>query len=695
MDTPTPIQPKKGDAGANNATSTVAPVEKEIEYTPAELQYHMDVMRLVRNARVEREKPRMEFNDMGYTEQDMANVRTDLAYVPPATDKYDIRMVSGLTREKTNTALALALSYDFDTEFIAYDKDDTIIRELGEAAGDLVEKSNQLELWRQNRSVPYRGMIARGTYFTMEVQEFPTHSRKTPVPLSMIGRNDATWTDRPRKGKVQFHTLEIDPRMVIVGDLKVMSMGRQPFVAVGRVISEAMARAMFGTWDRWKNVPLRTNQFNYKAGADTADFFTYYRENLAVSDTLSEGDVELVYFMRSLPFGNELCIYLNGMSMLPIQVRGQDKATDRWKVSGFPLTSISASGEYPIVDWHFERIPGFFYSKGNPAKTKFDEDILNFWFRFMVKKAIRSINPTLGNKSGQTISKKDLQGGKILSNLRKDDLFSILPPEMIQGISTGEVSMMEMLKKEIEEKTVTKEFSGQTGNPYQSATQFSENQKSQLLRLGALIDGIIRGEMRRADLRLRNSIVPYWMSKENKQSSKQTIGETVADIYDTFTLEKQGKDGKSSSVISIGTFDKISPFDIMAQEDKEMKSSGDRKAYTYLDPEKIDFMRTLFYVNVKPRDKENNAMQRMLFNQDVVQAKNMFGPQATNDDSLKVKFAQMRGDEYDEWFQEEQQMDPDALANAMMGAGEEVEQGGSGGMNASSAVPPERLMMES
>jgi hypothetical protein len=511
---------------------------------------------------------------------------------------------------------------------------------------------------------------------------------------------DADWTDKPRSGKVQFRTLEIDPKMVIVGDLKAMSLDKQPFMAIGRVLSEGEARSLFGAWDRWSYVPLRKGQLTFNAAAGDADFFSYYRDNYAISDSTSEGEVEIVYFMRSLPYGNELAIYANGVALTPIKENGHDPVQNRYKVSGFPLTSISASGEYPLVDWQFERIPNFFYSKGNPAKTKFDQDILDFWFRFILKKAVRSINPTLGNRSGQVISKKDLETGNIISNLRKDDLFSILPPELIQGVTTGEVSVMQMLKKEIEEKTSSAESDGQTVNQYQTATQFSANQKAQLLKLGALIDGIVRGETRRADLRLRNSIIPYWMTKDNKDPKKQTIGETVVDIYDTFTVGKEGRDGKYDSVVKVGSFDQINPFEIMGEEDKEEKRSGKRNKFTYLDPDKIDFVRTLFYIETKPRERDNNAMQQMLLSQDVATAKNLFGPDATNDESLKTKFAQVRKDSYEDWFSDANDVTENQLMTAMGGAGQAVGNTGSGeqpmqgGMNPASAVPPAQMAQQ-
>lgn len=688
------------DTAVTQQSSTVPHKPKELVYEEYEKQYHTDVLNLVSNALAERERPRKEFNDMGFSEQDEYNVKLDLAYVPPAKSKNDIRLVSGLTREKTTTLVSVAKSNDFDTEFVAFDKDDNILFDLADTATDLVEKTNQLEKWRDNRGTVYRGMCSRGTYYTMEVQEFPAKAYKSPVSMMNMGKMNVDWEDRTRKGKVEFRTIEIDPRMVVLGNVREMDIRRQPFIALGRVISEAEARNMFGGWDRFKYVPLKAGEVNY-AGSEGQDVFSYYQEHYKLGDTLSEGDVELLYFMRSLPYGNELAIYLNGVGMLPVKRRGYDAETSRYQVSGFPLTTISASGEYPLVDWQYERIPGLFYSKAQPAKTKFDQDVLDFWIKFITKKAIRSINPTLGNRSGQVISNQDLQPSNIISNIRKDDLFTILPPEMIQGVTNGEFSFMEMMKKEVDEKTLSREFDGQTMNQHQTATQFMENKKAQLIKLGAMLDGIIRGEARRAELRLMNSIIPYWLKsdKANKNSRKMEVGRAVAEIYDSYTVDKEGRDGKYNSMIGVAEdISKLSPYDVLAQQELDLKRTGKKSKITLIQPDKIDFVRTLFYVNVKPRERDNNALQRMLFDQDVATAKNLFGPQVTNDEALKVKFAQIRGDNYDTWFKEQGLDQEQAMADAMSGmdANPQATMGSqpNGGLNPASATPPSQLALQ-
>lgn len=685
--------------GETQRSSDIPVAPKELIYTDAEKQYHNDVLTLISNAVAERERPRKEFNDMGFSQADNFNINLDLAYVPAAKHKNDIRIVSGMTREKTSSMVSMAKSYDFDVNFQAFDKDDVMLSDLAETATDLVDKTNQLEQWRENRGTVYRGMVSRGTYFTMEVQEFPLKATKTKIPIEKLGSMNVSWDDTSRVGKVEFRTIEIDSKMVILGNINEPLLRKQPFIAVARIIDEAEARSLFGDWDRFKFVPLKANQTRY-AGTGGSDVFSYYRDHFKVGDSLSEGEIELLYFMRSLPYGNELAIYLNGVAMLPIKELSYNAETSRYKVSGFPITPISASGEYPIVDWQLERIPGFFYSKGNPAKTKFDEDVLNFWIKFITKKAVRSINPTLGNKSGQILGQQDLSPSNIISNIREGDIFSVLPPEMIQGVTSGEFSFMEMLKKEIDEKTLSREFDGQTLNQHQTATQFMENKKAQLVKLGALVDGIIRGEAMRADLRLRNSIIPFWLKsdKANKKTKEIKLGKAIAQVYDTYTVAKEGRDGRVDTTINIvNSFDGINPYDLLSEQERQLKETGRKKKITLINPDVIDFARTLFYPVVTPRERDNTAMERMLFDQDVVMAKNLFGVGVTNDEALKARFARVRGDSYEDWFVEQGLNQEQALATAMSGmdAGQNGQQPNNiGGMNPASATPPAQMALQ-
>lgn len=685
-----PLAPK--DASANNVTNVNLPETKKLEYTPWEIQYHRDVLNLIKSAKNQREASWREFDYQPYSHWIDHAKSIDLAEVAPAKNKFDIRIVSGLGREKTTTAVSVALSYDFDVKVMAFDKADVFLKGLSDACTDLIYKSNKMELWDSNRQGVYRGMAAYGTFFTLEVVEFPTTSNKTNVPLSAIGKIDVTWEDRPRKKAVEFRTVELDPKMVIVGSMREKELTKQPLVAICRILSEAEARSLFGAWDRWSYVPLRTGMTSMNTATGEKDLFTEYFDNFAISDSLAEGEVEMTMFMRSLAFGNELAIYLNGVAMLPVKNLGQIKDSNAYKVSGFPLTAVSAGGEYPITDWHLERMNNFFYSKGFSTKTRFDSDILDFWVKYMVKKAQRSGNPPMGNNSGIQITSDMLQPNSIVSDIRQNSLFSILPPEMIQGITTGEVSFYNMIKTEMDEKTMSREFSGETVNQYQTAKQFTENKKAQLLKLGALTDGIIRGEMRRAHIRLTNSIIPYWFGLQDKEARSEKIAEGVAEIYDSFTVDKNDKQGSYTSVINVAKSKDFDGLDVMGQEDKEEKETGNKKRYTYLDPEEYDFMRTLFYYKVSPNEVDNDALQRANADQDIITALNIFG-QDLDMEKAKERFARVRGDNMEDWFTEAQGLTPDMLAGAMGGGSAQGGVPNMGGMNPASATPPSSMAL--
>ena len=685
-----PLEPKGPDA--NNVTNSVLPETKKLEYQPWEVQYHRDVLNLIKAGKDQREGKWREFDHQPYSHWIDHAKGIDLAEVLPAKNKYDVRIVSGLGREKTTTAVSVALSYDFEVKVMAFDQKDIFLKTLSDACTDLIYKSNKMELWDQNRQGVYRGMAAYGTFFTLEVAEFPTTANKTNVPLAAIGKIDVKWEDRPRKKAVEFRTIELEPKMVILGSMREKELTKQPFVAICRILSEAEARSLFGTWDRWKYVPLRKGESSANTPTGMKDIYSEYFENFSVSDSLAEGEVEMTMFMRSLPFGNELAIYLNGVVMLPIKMIEQMKDSDAYRVSGFPLTSVSASGEYPITDWHLERMNNFFYSKGFSTKTRFDSDVLDFWVKYLVKKAQRSGNPPMGNNSGIQITSDMLQPNSIVSDIRENSLFSILPPEMVQGITTGEVSFYNMIKTEMDEKTMSREFSGETVNQYQSAKQFTENKKAQLLKLGALTDGIIRGEMRRAHIRLTNSIIPFWFGLQDKEARSEKIANGVAEIYDSFTVDKNDKKGAYTSVINVAKSDGFDGFDIMSQEDREEKETGAKKRYTYLDPDEYDFMRTLFYYKAQPNERDNDALQRANADQDLITALNIFG-QDVDMEKAKQRFARVRGDNMDDWFSEAQGLTPDMLAGAMGAGSGQNGIPNMGGMNGASATPPSSMML--
>lgn len=658
---------------------------KTIKLSDAEKQYHNDVLPLLRQMRDNRDKGRKEWNDMRYPEWLNMCRETQLAYVPPKENDDDIQLNSGLSRQKISTEVDVVLTQNFETKAKAYDKDDVFIDHLGDVLSDLKFKADEMEHWIDNRRSVYEGMSTYGSYYTLQLTKFVTNVNKSGVSIKDFGKLDITWNETPKKSKPVFLTVSLESSMVLFSDMREPDIQKQPVVAIARIITDADARSRYGKFDRWGNVPTRQamNQTN-----ELSELLTTYRDDYSVSQVLSEGEIEEVIFMRSVPYGNELMIYLNGIPMLPVMSSGTaDKKSGRFDVSGFPLTSWSASGKYPVVKWDKVRIPNFAIARGTPGDSQFDQETLDTWIKLVFEKALRSIKPPMGNRSGVRITSDMIRSGKIVSQIRKDDIFSILPPELVQGVTSGEFSFYEMMKKELDEKTSTREFAG-LGGKTQTATEFTENRKSQLLRFSALIDGVIRGEKDRADLIVKNQVIPFWCKEEygsnpsdakELSNVKETV-ETKSKPYRTVTVNKNDGAERAANVINIGESSETSN-DIYKRE-KEEEKEGKKNKYINFNPEMFDFMNTLLYWDAKPTERDNDTLQLLQFKQNIADGMNMFGIQPMSNEKLKKRWSMMTGEDYETWFGG----GDDALMQAMGEmAGQTPNQGG---LNPASMTPP-------
>ena len=623
----------------------------KINLSDAEKQYHNDILPLLRSWRDNRDKARKEWNEMRYPEWIEMCRETSIAYVPPAENDEDIRLNSGLTRQKISTEVDVVMTQNFETRAKAFDKEDVFIEHLGDVLSDLKYKTDQLEHWIDNRRVVYEGMSIYGSFYTLEVQRFVNDAKKTKLSITELGKLDVNWEEIPKKSKPKFETVPLEPTMVLFADMRQPDIQKQPGVAFARIISDAEAQTRYGNWDRWKYVPTATH---VSANSYLSNILTAYRNDYSVSSSLSEGEVEEVWVMRSLPFGNELVIYLNGIPMLPIKVIGnKNPKTGRYKISGFPLTTVSPSGLYPIVKWDKMRIPNFAIARGTPGDTQFDQETLDIWVKLMFEKALRSNKPPMGNRSGMRVTSDMIKPGKMVSGIRKDDLFTILPESLTQGITNGEFSFYEAMKRELEEKTSTREFAGQPGKT-QTATEFTANRKSQLLRFSALIDGVIRGEKDRADLRVKNSILPYWCKKDFSSSPKdveetEDAKELINDIYRTVTVNKDDGNEKSSTIIKIGKSNQ-STFDLLSEQDRREKEKGEKVEIKVFDPEMFDFMNTLLFWDVKPSERDNDQLKALAFKQNISDAINLFHINPAQNEKLKKRFASITNEDYETWF---------------------------------------------
>ena len=670
---------------------------KTLDLSEVEKQYHNDVLPLLRQMRDNRDRARKEWNGMTYPQWLNMCRETQLAYLPPKQNPNDIQLNSGLSRQKISTEVDVVLTQNFETKAKAFDKDDVFVDHLGDVLSDLKYKVDELEQWIDNRRSIYEGMSTYGSYYTLQLTKFVTDVKKSKVPLNNFGKLDIEWNETPKQSKPVFLTIPLESSMVLIQDMREPDIQKQPAVAIARIITDADARSRYGNFDRWKYVPTRQAMNDV---SELSSIMTAYKDDYSVSQVLAEGEVEEVIFMRSMPYGNELCIYLNGIPMLPVmQIGKKDVKTGRFEVSGFPLTSWSASGKYPIVKWDKVRIPNFSIARGTPGDSQFDQETLDTWIKLVFEKALRSIKPPMGNKSGIRITSDMIQSGKMISQIRKDDIFSILPPELVAGVTNGEFSFYEMMKKELDEKTSTREFAG-LGGKTQTATEFTENRKSQLLRFSALIDGVIRGEKDRADLIVKNQVIPFWCDPKyavnpadaeelNKgkdvvknKSETEEEKEKKKKPFRTVTVNKQDGAEASSNIINIG--EELASSQEIYKREKLEEKEGKKNKYIYFNPEMYDFMNTLIHWDAKPVEKDNDTLQLLQFKQNIADGMNIFGIQPATNEKLKKRWSMMTDEDYETWFGSEADM---AIQQAMGGL-EGGQVPNQSGLNPASMTPP-------
>ena len=124
----------------------------------------------IQTAQTIRDAPHKEWDGMDYVTRYETNAQADMGYLPPKLNRTDTRVTTGTTREKDNSLLSALLSYNFEADITAFDKNDDERNELGGHFTDLVRNSREREMYDQKRALIYREMIVQGDVFTMEEQ---------------------------------------------------------------------------------------------------------------------------------------------------------------------------------------------------------------------------------------------------------------------------------------------------------------------------------------------------------------------------------------------------------------------------------------------------------------------------------------------------------------------------------------------
>lgn len=584
---------------------------------------------LMCNMRDERDRPHEELDGMTYIQYYESNRKKDLSYLPPKRNRQDVRITSGLTREKDTTLLSTALNMNFVPDVTAFDSDDLMVAELGDNMADHVKKSREIEDWESKRPIIYRELISQGDVFVQEVYE----ENFKNVPLSKIDWNpsdpnskiqDFDYKSRFKKVFAGCQAKMIQGPKVYLGSIRIENIKDQDEAMIVDILSRTEAYKMFATWERWENVPTSINTMS-PMGGDAENGQTYQTWNL----TKIDGETQVGMVILFLKAQNRVQIYLNGVPMLP---------------HNFPLSAISPDGDIPMAQGKLEPISNFAYSKSQPSKLKIDQEVLDETTKLMIDGMRQGRKPPKGSRKKKVYSKDIFVAGKITPDIREGDLFDILSSP---GLNAADFSFYKLIRENIEDKSVNKAYEGDSSE-VDTLGQAQQDKEQQMLKLGLALDGFTNLERRLTWLRIYN-ILANWTTKYDPDLGRTQEG--IMGSYRNFSVKTTLDNGQSGVKNFRYTTDPFpSARDQQLEERDLTEKNGVETRIVYMNPELMRSIKYKWFIIINPTPQSNDKLSQILFIQNIRNAIELFGPESLNLEYVKQRFAILINEDYNKFF---------------------------------------------
>ena len=587
--------------------------EKEIR------ERSFDLYRLFTISQV-RESSLPQFDGMGYTRYNETNEMADISYLAPKKNKGDSRITTGVTHEKDSSLVSFFLNLNFEGNVKVFYKDKEIT-EAGTALTKLVRKTREEESYDNKRSALYRNFVAQGTAFALEeyIEEW-IPDKKITGKINPARLDEVKWVENGmrllRKG---CQTSMVDGKKVFLEDIRQPDIQKQPGVYIVEYVPREILKSIWGKTPRWKNVPYMVNPTATSLGTLTQG--SIYSD--WIFGEIDFNKCEVIKVFR--PFEQRFQIYINGVPMLP---------------AGFPIKAVSPSGGVPIAKGDIDLMNMFAYSKSEPAKTKIDQAVFDEILQNMIVKFRQSAFVPRANNTDRILSPDMFLGGRLISNIDKSEIEPLIDNP---GITPADFSFYQLLKEQIDSKTISSLLEGNPAGGEMTLGQYMDMQKKQMLKIGGKIDGLIQWERQMLKLRVANIVAGVYRSGE-----LVTLKDTMANGLDGVSIMKFTDENYFTSD------------DVFEQEINYKNQTGQEAEITYLSPMKMKEILEdpdyCIYYEVIPVDKNNDKLTQMMFVSMIQQAAQLFGMESLQVANLKKQYAALMGKSFDDIFISEQEM---------------------------------------
>lgn len=630
---------------------------EEPQYSTEEIEYRRFLLKQIENDRNRRESPHVEYNGMTYTENYRNNMLSANSYTPPRQNAEDTQVVTGTTREKVLAIVSAVLNLNFQTTFMAFDRDDMEDEELAEAMTDCVERANKIELWDDKKLYAYFEMATQGDVYVEELYVDEMTADKKPISLDQVTEEFMKSYKAEQKTKMVSSMCQrnlIPGTQVFKGNMKERDIKNQPHLYTVEYRAFEVTKSIYGNLPRWKYVPRQIKEV-----APVAGFNSDYGVNWRLDASQSEM-CEIIKYQDK--WNNEYQLIINGVMMLPI---------------GFPLPW--GYGEYNLVQGKLEPISAFFSeSKSIPCKTKLDQEILDEMYRLAVLKTQKSFMPPIANYSTNILSRSMFLPGKVNNNIQKGEIEVLGGNPDAYTLKPSEFQMIEMIKKFIDEKSINPIIQGQSAAGDQTATEVNTVMQQARQQLGLLIFGFIQFHLNLDMLRLYNVLENY--TKDNGQEVNKITGE-IQKRYRTVSVTKSvGSKGYGTKKIQF-TETHNTPAELYDMENGITRDEGGtpvsvmppKKPVRILqvNPVALRGIKHDWYGEVVPTERDTTVTDRIAFEDRLGFAIKTFGMQSINIDYAQQQWATKNKIDADEFFTKNQQPMPNAAMGAPAGMGGE------------------------
>jgi len=575
-----------------------------------------------------RESPHRLLNQMTYTQNYRTNMLAANSDTPPRANAEDTQVVTGTTREKVLAIVSAVLQLNFETKFMAFDKNDMQDEELAEAMSDCVERANKMEQWDEKKIYAYFEMATQGDVYVEEnfIDEQLTDKKKiklSDVTEALMKDYKADYKVKTSVGMCQRNL--IPGTQVYKGSMTERILRNQPHIWTREVRPYEVAKSIYGELPRFKNVPRRL--------VTVGPGFTQDMVNGINWRLMTVDSEEVEILKRQDRFNDEYSLYLNGVKMLP---------------NGFPMPWEFQ--EYNIVQGSLEPISAFFSeSKSIPCKTKLDQEILDEMYRLAVLKTQKSFMPPIANYSTNLLSRSMFLPGKVNNSLQKGDIEVLGGDPSAYSMKPSEFQMIEMIKKFIDEKSINPALEGAQGQGDQTATQNNNIMQQAKQKLGLMIFGFMQFHMNLDLIRLYNILENYTKPIDTQLNK---VRDGITNKYRTISVQKNiGSKGFGTKQVQFTT-DHNTPAELWDQENgvtrakdgTPIKTVKPKKPISILqvNPVVLRSMKFTWYAQSDPTPRETTMSEKIAFGDDLTQAMQLWGQQSVNTDYSQMKWAEQR-----------------------------------------------------